>query len=39
MFGPKNLLQLDGKRVEKLVTVSRKPGGGVDGVHVAKMDE
>ena len=35
--GPKNLLWLDNKHFGKLVTVARKPSGGVAGVPVAKL--
>ena len=37
--GPNNILQLYDKRVEKLVNVTRNPGGGVDDAPVDKLAE
>ena len=39
MYGPNNLLQIDGKCVEQLVTVACKPGGGVAGAPVTELAE
>ena len=39
MSGTKNLLRLYNKRVEKIVTVARKTGGGVSSVPVAELAE
>ena len=37
MTGTKNLLRIDDKRFKQFVTFTRKPGGGVAGVPVAKL--
>ena len=39
MYEPNNLLKLDNKNVEQLLTVTCKPDGGVDGVPVVKLSE
>ena len=39
MSMPKNILRLGDKRVEQLLNVACKPGGGVAGVPAAKLDE
>ena len=39
MSGTKNILRLDDKHVEQIVTVACKSGGGVASVPVTKLDE
>ena len=39
MSRPNNILRLDDKRVDQIVTVACKTGWGVDGVDVAELAE
>ena len=39
MYGPNNILRIDDKLVEQLVTVACKLCGGVDGVSVPELEK